>query len=300
MPTDSAFNHLQQTDMAVHKATQSKTDMIHERISLNIEGTNVDVALTRRNGTLPPIVFLHGFGSTKEDYLDIVYHSNFSNRPFIAYDAPGCGETTCENLNNISIPFLVNTTLAILDYLQINKFHLQGHSMGGLTALILAHQIPSRILSFTNIKGNLAPEDCFLSRQIISHSTDDPAVFFSTFIERTRVSPYYSSAIFAASLPHKVRVGAVRPIFESMVDFSDNGDLMAKFLSLPCPRMYMYGDQFASLSYLKGIEAEGVEVAEISHAGHFPMYSNPVEMWRRMGDFIRRSERGGVANGVSE
>jgi pimeloyl-ACP methyl ester carboxylesterase len=48
--------------------------------------------------------------------------------------------------------------------------------MGGLTALLLAHRYPDRVLSFVDIKGNLAPEDCFLSRQIFSFRSGDPEV----------------------------------------------------------------------------------------------------------------------------
>ena len=94
----------------------------------------------------------------------------------------------------------------------------------------------------------------------------------------------------AASLAHKVRIGAVRGIFTSMVDLSDNAGLMDRFLGLPCPKMFMYGDQNGDLSYLSHIEANGVELAEIPECGHFPMYANPPAMWRRLGDFIARAE----------
>ena len=143
------------------------------------------------------------------------------------------------------LPFLVKTAQAVLQRARIQRFQLVGHSMGGLAALLLARQDPGRVLSFVDIEGNLAPEDCFLSRQILTHPADD-GHFLGGFIERTRRSPSYSSALYAASLRHKVRPGAVRPIFESMVDLSDHGDLMAKFLSLPCPRMFMYGEQNSS------------------------------------------------------
>ncbi|RHZ49381.1 uncharacterized protein CDV56_101698 [Aspergillus thermomutatus] len=56
----------------------------------------------------------------------------------------------------------------------------------GLTALMLAHAEPARILSFISIKGNLAPEDCFLSRQIFTHPGDSDEEFLAHFIERTR------------------------------------------------------------------------------------------------------------------
>lgn len=158
--------------------------------------------------------------------------------------------------------------------------------MGGLTALPLADAHPEQVLSFTTIEGNIAPEDCFLSRQIIEHAHPDPDVFFDMFVERMRRQPAFASALFATSLRHKVRASAVRGIFSSMVELSDHRGLMDRFLNLPCPKMFMYGDQNASLSYLADIEAKGVRLAEIPSSGHFPMYSNSPAMWRKLASFI--------------
>jgi pimeloyl-ACP methyl ester carboxylesterase len=139
-------------------------------------------------------------------------------------------------------------------------------------------------------EGNLAPEDCFLSRQILTHPCDDDVGFLEGFAERARRSLSPSSALFAASLRHKVRPGAVRGIFASMVDLSDHGDLMAKFLSLRCPRMFMYGAENSALSYLPSLAAGGVELAEIPQSGHWPMYANPVAMWERIDAIIRQAQ----------
>lgn len=258
-------------------------------LDLRVDGMDLGIAAAHRGGELDPIVFLHGFGSTKEDYLDIVQWPDFAERPFLAYDAPGCGETCCADPSRVSVPFLVETARAVLERARIRRFHLVGHSMGGLTALLLAHQEPERVLSFVDIEGNLAPEDCFLSRQIISHPAVGAGEFFDDFVERVWRSSGYSSALYAASLRHKVRVGAVRGIFESMVELSDHGDLMRKFLSLRCLRMFMYGEQNAVLSYLGKLRAHGVELAEIPHSGHFPMYANPVAMWKQIAEFLKRA-----------
>lgn len=159
--------------------------MTKSQLELTIEGVELNVATIHRTRELPTIVFLHGFGSTKEDYADIVLNTNFSGYSFLAYDAPGCGETLCSDLSKISIPFLVQTVIKVLDHFEIQQFHLVGHSMGGLTALILAHENSHRILSFTDIEGNIAPEDCFLSRQIFDFPQENDEQFFKEFINRT-------------------------------------------------------------------------------------------------------------------
>ncbi len=255
-------------------------------LSLTVDDTELTISAIQRDGEQAPIVFLHGFGSTKEDYADIIRQASLSDYPFLAYDAPGCGETICSDLSKVSIGFLVETLMVVLTATEIDKFHLVGHSMGGLTALMFAHQFPNRVLSFIDIEGNVAPEDCFLSRQIIDFPASSADDFFEQFIERTLYSPAYSSPMYAASLKFKVRAEVVEGIFRSMVDLSDNADLMDKFLGLPCPVMFMYGEQNSHLSYLKHIEANGVRLSEIKECGHFPMYANPPMMWREIADFF--------------
>lgn len=254
--------------------------------SLRIHDAALQLAILQRSGSARPIVFLHGFGSTKEDYADIVMHARFDTHPVLAWDAPGCGATSCTHLDRISIPFLVDTALALVDAAGFDCFHLVGHSMGSLTALMLADQIPKRVLSLTSIEGNVSPEDCFLSRQIDAYPSSDAERFFEDFIERTSVTATYASAFYASNLRHRVRAGAVPSIFRSMVQLSDNGGLMNRFLRLPCPKMFMYGEQNNHLSYLSHIAANGVKLARIRNCGHFPMYSNPTEMWANLSEFI--------------
>ncbi|KAM0170388.1 hypothetical protein ACHAPC_011182 [Botrytis cinerea] len=271
-------------------ATQAQSDwfgnVLHERRQISVEGVEIDVAVTRRNGSAAPIIFLHGFGGSKEDYLDIILHESFKDRAFLAFDAPGCGATTIADLSRVSISFVVKTTQAILQQLSIQHFHLVGHSMGGLIALELALLHPESVLSFVNIKGNLKPEDCFLSRQIYTSADEDPEKFLTNFIERNYHSPLFSAPLYASSVRHKVRPEAVRGIFESMVKLSDSGSLLEKFLKLPFPRVFMYGTQYNRLSYLPVLKESNVQLAEIPYCGHFPMYSNPVAMWECISQFL--------------
>lgn len=264
--------------------------MKQEFIDLQIDGVSVRVAAMVRPGPDTPVLFLHGFGSTKEDYADVVHYPPFEGRTILAYDAPGCGATECADLSALSIPFLCKTAIAMLDHYGIDRFHLAGHSMGGLTALMLAHDLGDRVVSFTDIEGNVAPEDCFLSRQILTHPAATPDAFLEAFAARAWAMPYYAHPLYASTVRHKVRAGAVAPIFTSMVDLSDNRPLLSMFADLPAPKMFVYGEQNRTLSYLRELMRCGVQLAEIPHSGHFPMYANPVALWTRMGDFIRQAE----------
>ena len=178
-------------------------------LDIEVEGVRLRVAAMHRDGPRAPVVFLHGFGSTKEDYADVAGYPQFDGRPIVAFDAPGCGETDCADLSALSIPFLQQTAARVLECYGLRRFHLVGHSMGGLTALAYAREQPDRPLSFVDIEGNLAPEDCFLSRQVVDYPAESPAAFLEAFIERLRRRPGFSHPLYAAGLRGKVRCEAV-------------------------------------------------------------------------------------------
>lgn len=265
-------------------------DMQSETLDLTVRGTALHLAVLRRAGPRAPLLCLHGFGSTKEDYADLALRPDFEGRDLVLLDAPGCGASTIEEPEALSILFLADVAIAAADALGLVRFHLLGHSMGGLTGLMLAEAHPSRVLSFFDVEGNLAPEDCFLSRQIVEHPAEDADDFLAGFINRVSRRPEYCSRLYTTALPLKVRATSVRPIFTSMVALSDELPLMEIMAGLPLPRMFVYGEQNRHLSYLGHLPEIGVEVAEIPFSGHFPMYSNPPALWSALAGFLSRSE----------
>ena len=247
-------------------------------VDLDVDGLETRVDALHAAGP-EPAVFLHGFGSTKEEYADYPRYPGVAGRGFLAYDAPGTGGSACSRPDHISMPFLVEVACALLDELAIDRFHLVGHSMGGLAAQLIAEQMPHRVLTLTSIEGNMAPEDCFLSRQILTHPASDPATFLAEFAARTFDGTMYSSALFGSRVRTTVDPRTIRPVFESLIDLSDNGGLLSRFTRLPMPLTFVHGEQNAHLSYLPELRRHGVKVIEIPHSGHWPMYSNPPALW---------------------
>ena len=262
----------------------------HTPIPLTVGGTDMRLDAFHREGEGIPLVFLHGFGSTKEDYADVCHRPEFAGRPVLAYDAPGCGRSWIADPAVVTVEFLVATLEAMLERFGYERVHLVGHSMGGLTSLVFACTRPHRVAGFVDIEGTLAPEDCFLSRQIHDYPADDPDSVMDAFEQRAWESAEYGSAMYATTVRLRVRPDAVRPIFTSMVELSDHGGLLEEFLALPFPRMFIHGEQNAELSYLGTLAANGVEVASIPDSGHWPMYSNAPELWRRLDGFLSTVE----------
>jgi len=259
-------------------------------LHLTVQGVEVELAVQRRPGPGPTLLSLHGFGSTKEEYADLALLPAFAGYDLIAYDAPGFGASSLRDPAALSIPFLVEVAGGLCDALGLSRLHLTGHSMGGLSALLFAQAHPDRVKSLFNIEGNIAPEDCFLSRQIVEHGAEGNDAFLAGFIERVRARREFGAPLYAAGLAAKVRPHAPRPVFTSMVELSDTAPLMETFAALPLPRAFVYGEQNRHLSYLADLPGHGIEVIEIAQSGHFPMYSNPVALWAALADFLKRHE----------
>jgi pimeloyl-ACP methyl ester carboxylesterase len=66
------------------------------------------------------------------------------------------------------------------------------------------------------------------------------------------------------------------------------------------PLMFMYGGQNNTPSSLLALAEDGVELAEIEHCAHFPMYSNPPQMWVRTADLVSRADADSWQSGPRE
>jgi pimeloyl-ACP methyl ester carboxylesterase len=239
---------------------------------------------------LPPLLALHGFGSSKEDYYDLMLRPENRGRGFYAFDLPGLAASKIETPEKASIDFLVALTLKFIDLWNIGRFHICGHSMGGLAALYVADKLKNQVLSFINIEGNVASEDTFMSAQVVNYPARTPEEFFSQFIERTAQVEQYGYASYVAAIRHRISPTVVLPYLKSIYDHSQEPDLLQRFLALPAGKMFVHGEQNSSLSYLSTLKEKGVKVLSVPFASHFPMKTNPVFLFDHMSRFMQETE----------
>lgn len=86
-------------------------------------------------GTGKPVVFLHGFLESMTMWSDLI--SKDSPFQSILIDLPGHGNSTLEDTESPSLNYFAKQVITLLKKLEIDQYHVVGHSMGGYVSLIL-------------------------------------------------------------------------------------------------------------------------------------------------------------------
>jgi len=94
-----------------------------------------------------PIIFLHGFTGSAEDWLP--FFEKLNNKCFpIAIDLPGHGKTELPNyVNHYMVGSYVDVINTVLDFFDIKKTILLGYSMGGRVALSFTVAYPEKVIA---------------------------------------------------------------------------------------------------------------------------------------------------------
>lgn len=91
----------------------------------------------------PPIVLLHGLGSTVTKWRDALPHIA-ARRRTLAVDLPGFGKSEAPRAR-YTFGFLAGGVKAFLDAMKIDRCVLVGNSLGGVTAMWAAAAWPERV-----------------------------------------------------------------------------------------------------------------------------------------------------------
>lgn len=99
---------------------------------------------------------------------------------------------------------------------------------------------------FINVEGNLAPEDCFLSREAAQYRFDEfvKDAFMDKLKQRLMQSPSKGVRIFADKFRREVSDLAFWSYCSSIVDYSDHCDLIQTFRETRNPKsIYLRFDE---------------------------------------------------------
>jgi pimeloyl-ACP methyl ester carboxylesterase len=100
-----------------------------------------------RGGDGEPLVLVHGFTGGRLDWVDVIDELRASS-DVIRFDNRGHGESTnTGDEASYTIDALTADLLAIVDELDVERFHLLGHSLGGIVSMRFATTHVARLRS---------------------------------------------------------------------------------------------------------------------------------------------------------
>ena len=100
------------------------------------------------NNKTDPIVFIHGVGLDQNMWAPQINY--FKNHSIITYDLLGHGKTPFDK-EEIKMKDYVDQLLFLIEFLNVDKFHLVGFSIGSLIALNFAANFQKKLNSLTLI-----------------------------------------------------------------------------------------------------------------------------------------------------
>ena len=260
--------------------------------SIKIDGHSVSYLFQK--GNRESIVFVHGFGASKETFLEAFEIPELKLFSLLATDLIGFGDS--DKPNNFSYLFRDQAKVIerTIDLIGLDRFHLVTHSMGGIIGIELGEMIPHRLRSFINVEGNISLEDCTMSKRVADmgeeifsrEGLEELKQSISNESEKTQSKPLkdYLRSLSRAT-PQSLFKSSVSTVHESI-----SGNLLKRFARLPVHKCYIYGEKnkghFPAESMLM---QEGVPLFYVSESGHSMMKENPEEFYDLILKIIRQS-----------
>ncbi|MGK6649006.1 alpha/beta fold hydrolase [Klebsiella pneumoniae] len=212
-----------------------------------------------------PVVFIHGLGcASSYDYPRIASDPALRERRKILIDLPGFGYSDKPRVFSYNIHEQALVLEQFLSHLRLQRFALFGHSMGGSIAIEAAGLLGERVTTLLVSEPNLFAGGGEYSRRIAAQS------------ETAFVADGYAAgggALAVGGLFTKQRPGAAGR-HQPLIRGSDT-PWFTQLCQLRCQKMLIVGER--SLPYADSdlVQAQGIPVGIVPHAGHSMAWENP-------------------------
>ncbi len=233
--------------------------------------------------TRPPVILIHGAGGHHLYWPPQIRH--LPGERLFAVDLPGHGKSA--GVGNHTIGDYVDSTMAFMDALHLNRAVLVGHSMGGAVALQSAIRWPNRVLAL----GLLGSAAHLHVSSLLLQKAADPA----TVPEAVHMVTQYS---FAPETSGRLKELAEKRMLESRSSVL-YGDLLAcnafnaagQVSEISAPALVIFGSEDKMVSPGAGrvlaYQIAGARMEIVPHAGHMVMLEQPERVAALIGEFLQ-------------
>ncbi len=258
----------------------------------------------RDHGTGEPVVFLHGTPSHSFIWRDVVPEVERAGYRVVLLDLLGYGRSERPLTHDTSVRGQAQVLQDLLRHLDIDRFCLVAHDIGGAIAQLLATAQPRRVrkmMLVDTVSYDSWPSETW--QTIIRDHLDDyaaiPARDFEAMLTRqlrmTVADPdRMSGEVLDAYLaPHRSALGRAS-FFEHQVrhyDSEPTQQVVPALTRLTMPVRLLWGarDSWQPLPYAERLAADipDSELTVIDDGGHFLMEDQPARVRSEVLDFLR-------------
>jgi len=220
-------------------------------------------------GEKTPILFIHGLGcASSYDYPNVVTQSVLSMHRRILVDLIGYGFSDKPDDHDYSIKNHVKNLIRLIEYLEIDRLFLFGHSMGGAVAIDLANSIVDKVAGLIITEGNLDVGGGFYSRKIANQSQDDYKEKGHEKIIRRNKSNNWSLTL---------KMCAPESIHKNSSDLVEGCEPSWRNIlySLNMKRAFIFGEKSLPDKDEVDLTNNGIQVEIVKGAGHNMAIENP-------------------------
>ncbi|HEY7104962.1 MAG TPA: alpha/beta hydrolase [Acidimicrobiia bacterium] len=250
-------------------------------------------------GGVPSLLLVHGFGGAKEDFADHV-DALAEQRRVVSFDHRGHGASGApDRLDAYSLDRLAADVIEVADALEVERFHLLGHSLGGMVARRVVLADPERVDAIVFMDTSAGPPpgiDPDLVRVAAEVALRDGMPILRKLLEE--LDPLGS--------PAHERVLAKRPGFEAYGDrkwaslspfmwaalateMFEQPDELSQLVTIDVPALVLVGDQdetFLGPSAAIADAVPGARLVVVPDAGHSPQFENPSAWYEALHLFL--------------
>lgn len=255
---------------------------------VRLSDTDVHFYRAERGGRGPPLMLVHGLGSSANAFFRTLAPLAKSFSSVFAVDLPGSGFSPLPGAGPMPVRDQVELLLEFRRRVIGEKVFLLGNSLGGGMALNMAFREPDslRALGLVSPAGAQITEERF--RQLIQSFQVQDAKGARVLAHKLFVKPPLSLLLFADELRKMMSSDTVKSIVAAI----STADLVqgTQLSALPMPTLLIWGQSekllpYEGLDFFRAHLPAHAEIHEVKGFGHMPQMEHPHAFVERVQKF---------------